>query len=213
MNSNITEIYLIRHAEQLKVLNSEFLNNLSASEAQMQNEKITLTINGEKQAENLSKIPELSNLDLLFSSSYSRAIATAKYIAYINRIDINIDERLNERKLGDLNKLKSLGKLKKLSFTKEQLLNENLKTKYGESHFEVKKRMQNFLTDILNNYKNKKIALVTHGAAIKFLLSSWCKLDENCNLIYNDNIVIINSPSVIKLCFSGDKLINIVQII
>lgn len=212
MNSNITEIYLIRHAEQLKVLNSEFLNNLSANEAQIQNEKITLTINGEKQAENLSKIPELSNLDLLFSSNYSRAIATAKYIAYINRIDINIDERLNERKLGDLNELKSLGKLKKLSFTKEQLLNENLKTKYGESRFEVKKRMQNFITDILNNYKNKKIALVTHGAAIKFLLSSWCKLDENCNLIYNDNIVIINSPSVIKLCFSGDKLINIVQI-
>ena len=94
-------------------------------------------------------------MDLLFSSSYSRAIATAKYIAYINNIDINIDERLNERKLGDLNELKSLGKSKKLSFTKEQLLNENLKTKYGESHFEVKKRMQNFITDILNNYIKK----------------------------------------------------------
>lgn len=213
MNSNITEIYLIRHAEQLKIFNSEFLNNLSANEAQIQNEKITLSINGEKQAESLSKVPELSNLDLLFSSSYSRAIATAKYIAYINNIDINIDGRLNERKLGDLNELKSLGKSKNLSFTKEQLLNENLKTKYGESHIEVKKRMQNFLADILNNYINKKIALISHGAAIKFFLSSWCKLEENCNLIYNDNILLINSPSVIKLCFSGNKLINIVQII
>ena len=41
----------------------------------------------------------MRNIDLIWCSNYVRAIATSKYIAYENNININIDERLNERKL------------------------------------------------------------------------------------------------------------------
>lgn len=88
-------IYLIRHSEQLKL---KGICNTSEN-SQLSNEKIVLTVEGEKKAEQISKLNELSNIDEIWSSNYVRAIATAKYIADKNGIQINIDERLNERKL------------------------------------------------------------------------------------------------------------------
>ena len=44
-------------------------------------------------------IEELKNIDSLFCSNYVRAISTAKYICSRNNIKLNIDERLNERKI------------------------------------------------------------------------------------------------------------------
>ena len=73
---------------------------------QIINEKIILSVEGEKRALELSKIDELQNIDVVFSSSYVRAKSTAKYIAYNNSLDINIDESFNERRLGILSDLK-----------------------------------------------------------------------------------------------------------
>ena len=56
-------------------------------------------MNGEQLAGILSENVELSKIDVLFSSNYVRAISTAKYIASKNNIEINIDDRLGERKL------------------------------------------------------------------------------------------------------------------
>ena len=88
----ITDIYLIRHSEQLRLKNDE-------DESQIANEKIILSVDGEKKAEEISKLDELKNIDTLYSSNYVRAIATAKYIALENNIEINIDKNFNERKL------------------------------------------------------------------------------------------------------------------
>lgn len=85
-----TIIYLIRHSEQLKLKGENF----SKDSSQIKNEKIPLSIIGETLAQNLSNIEELKNIDVLFSSSYVRAVSTAKYIAEKNNIEINIDERL-----------------------------------------------------------------------------------------------------------------------
>lgn len=90
-----TIIYLIRHSEQLKMNN----RYLSGEDEQIKNEKIILSIEGERKAKELSKREELKNIDVLYSSNYVRAIATAKYIANKNNLNINIDDRLGERKL------------------------------------------------------------------------------------------------------------------
>lgn len=92
---NLTRIYLIRHSEQLKIEN-EFEND---ENSQISNEKIILSVEGERKAQELSQIKELNNIDVLWSSNYVRAIATAKYIAQQNNIEINIDKNFNERKL------------------------------------------------------------------------------------------------------------------
>ena len=93
--NNYTYIYLIRHSEQLKLKNQIYVSE----DSQINNEKIILSIEGEKKAERISELTELKNIDYLYSSNYVRAISTAKYIAYQNNIDIIIDENLGERKL------------------------------------------------------------------------------------------------------------------
>lgn len=155
----------------------------------------------------MSNMNELKKIDVLWSSNYTRAISTAKYIANNNNIEINVDEKLNERKLGNLNLLKELGKDKKYTFTEEQLLDENLKNFEGESRFEVNKRMNDILSEILQKNKGKRIAIVSHGAALKFLLMNWCELNEEIKLVYKRNVVLdLNSPCVIKLVFYENKL-------
>ena len=90
-----TTVYLIRHSKQLRIMNKLVKNE----ESQISNEKIILSVEGEKKAKEISKLRELSNIEILWSSNYVRAIATAKYIAEQNKIEINIDENFNERKL------------------------------------------------------------------------------------------------------------------
>ena len=70
-----TIIYLLRHSEQYRDC-----YNFG------ENEKIILSIDGEKKAEELSNNPELLDIKELWSSSYSRAIGTAKYIAKKNNL-------------------------------------------------------------------------------------------------------------------------------
>lgn len=204
----ITQVFLIRHSEQLKIKNRKVKNESS----QILNEKIILSVEGERKAEEISKLRELSNIDVLYSSNYVRAISTAKYIASQNNIEINIDENLNERKLGDLEALEKLGQNMHHTFTVEQLLDETLKNKDGESRTEVVKRMEELLNNILTENLGKNIAIVSHGASIKFLLMNWCNLNNNYELEYNSSIINVNSPSVIKLVFDNKKLVGLSQI-
>lgn len=102
----LTQVYLIRHSEQLKIGNKIVKNE----ESQISNEKIILSVEGERKAQEISKLKELSNIDILWSSNYVRAIATAKYIAEQNHIEINIDESFNERKLRGFKKTRRFGK-------------------------------------------------------------------------------------------------------
>lgn len=60
-------------------------------EIQMINEKEILSIEGEEAARNLSKNNELKRIDEIWSSSYTRAKQTAKYIASENNLPINLD--------------------------------------------------------------------------------------------------------------------------
>lgn len=206
---DITYVYLIRHAEQLK---EEGIKNINEN-SQISNEKIPLSVEGEKQAENISRLKELNNIDTLWSSNYVRAISTAKYIAFNNKIDINIDVNLNERRLGDLQELRILGKSKKYSYTKEQLLDENLKNIGGENRKEVTKRMEEALNRILSENNVKKIAIVSHGATIKFLLMKWCKLNKNAEIEFKNKVLTLKSPGILKLIFENKELLDIMQVI
>ncbi len=117
---------------------------------------------------------------------------------------------------GDLATLEILGKNLKNKFTVEQLLNPNLKNKEGESNLEVRKRMLDFLNKMLDQYQGKRIAVVSHGAAIKFLLQNWCIYNFNVDAFFYQNHFLceqnLESPSVIKMIFDGDKMESIEKI-
>lgn len=203
-----TTIFLIRHSEQLKIKSLLY----SSENSQIANEKIILSVKGEKKAEELSNIAELSNLDSVWCSNYVRTLATAKYIAERNNLEVQISTDLNERKLGNLDSLSKLRDKNTHPFTTEQLLDENLKNEDGENRFEVNNRMTSFINTILNSNEGSRIAVVSHGAAIKFLLMNWCSLNQNFDLVYKDTILKIDSPSVIKLEFNKDSLLNLSQL-
>ena len=70
----MTEIYFLRHSEILKANNIENDDSL-----QLKNEKMILSINGEKLAYEKSQEAEMQNFDVVFSSNYVRTVSTAKY--------------------------------------------------------------------------------------------------------------------------------------
>lgn len=120
---------------------------------------------------------------------------------------------LMKESCGDLKKLEELGKIKQNSFTVEQLLDEQFKNTDGESRIEVTNRMEKAFNRVLSENLEKNIAIVSHGASIKFLLMKWCKLNNNNQLEFKGKEIKLNSPGVLKLLFNGNNLINLIQIV
>ena len=204
-----TIIYLIRHADTIDE------NGIRNTKETMQeiNEKEILSIDGEKQSKKLSENNELQNLDVIWCSNYSRAKQTAKYIAGANKTQYNIDERLGERKLGNIEDLaKFMNDKETRDPSREQLAFPDFKTRDGESANETNKRMTDFIDFILKEYEGKKIAIVSHGGSIKFYLLSYCKVNRDLNLEYNGNELRVISPCLLKLTFNGKQLENLEQI-
>ena len=89
-----TIIYISRHSEPLWGQIEEYI---SEDSYQVRNEKLPLSVEGERRAQILSNFSDLKNIDIVYSSHYVRAISTAKYVASNNNLKLNIDSRLGER--------------------------------------------------------------------------------------------------------------------
>lgn len=204
----MTTIYLLRHSKSIK---SEELMFEDELDEQTQNEKIPLSPIGEEEAKRFSCNKELNNIDAIFCSEYERAISTAKYIATNNNLKLIISKDLNERKIGCANDYSK-------NFWVTQFEDENAKSPNGESRKEVTERFTRFINKILEEYKNKRIVLVSHGTAITFLLMNWCELVNvelekkvryltfNGKDVINDNI---KNLELFKLSFDGNTIINV----
>ncbi len=97
-------------------------------------------------------------------------------------------------------------------YTIEQMLNPKLKCTNGESMEEVKVRMDDSIRRIAQENVGKKVAIVSHGAAIKFFLMNWCKL-SGAYLYYKENCIRVNSPGVIKILIEDGSVVNIETIV
>lgn len=89
-----------------------------------------------------------------------------------------------------------------------QLLDPEFKNKLGESNIEVRKRMKESIFSIIKNNNGKRIAIISHGAAIKFFLQEFCCYNqkEDC-MKYKGKFVCprkMKSPSFIKIIFNND---------
>lgn len=215
MENNFTTIYLIRHSVRMN--NDEMLNSYNTTQSNLlKAEKNILSIEGELRANILSDEDELQNIDVVYTSNCVRTLQTAKYMLYKQNLKANIDERLDERRVGIPN-----DKEVPDHFTR-QYLDENYKTIGGESQKDVKKRMLEIFNEIVDINTGKRIAIFTHGFAICFLLMNWCTLkniNENrtIELEYNGKTVIegkLNSPDVFKIVLDENKnVINIQNIV
>ena len=159
-------------------------------------------------------IPELKNIDVVWSSNYARAISTAKYVAHNNNLKINIDERLKERVVGldiDFPKLTP-------EFQMKQYADENYKYKSGESRKEIQDRMHTALFEIINKNKGKKIYITSHSFAMICLfisLGNYEFVDGHIKLTITGKNILENvawgkhTPELFKLVFDENN--NIIE--
>lgn len=205
----MTTIYLIRHSKPMKVNNT-----FNSDSLQIQNEKSSLSIEGEQIAQNKLSKKEFDNINILYSSNYVRTIQTAKYLSIKNDIEINVISDLGERKFG----IDSWNELPE-NFERKQFLDENYKLNNGENQKEVRDRMYSVIMKILNEYPDKRIAIVSHGTAISYLLKKWCEIDIFDNKLrysFKNKMIFegyFNYCETFKLEFDNEnKLINIESI-
>lgn len=209
----MTEIYLIRHSEKFR----DVINVVNDDSFQLCNEKIILSVNGEILANKLSNMSEMQGIDAVFASNYVRAIGTAKYIAYRNNTDIKILKDFGERVYGinGLNEMVSY-------FEKLQWDDIDYKLSNGESRREVTDRMYKAIGMVLNDYRNKRVCIVSHGTAISFLLSKWCDVSLSYNdnkidtrIVFNGKVIFdgnFPAPLVFKLVFDNDRIVSVENI-
>lgn len=166
---------------------------------------------GKELAYKLSQIDLLKNVEEVWASNYERAIETAKYIA--NGKKINITDSFDERHYGDFD-----DNTNKEEFWINQFKDENLKNIKGESQKEVRKRFDDKINYILDNSSNNEIVIVSHNAAILFYLLKYCNLisaeiPKKLTIGYKNKVLIeegiMKSPSIMKLVFDNNTLIDI----
>lgn len=202
----MTTVYLVRHSKTLNINND--LNN---DELQIQNEKTSLSIEGESIARERLSNKEYKNIDIIFSSNYVRAIQTAKYLSEPQNLEINVVSDLGERKFGI-----SSWNDKPSNFERKQFLDENYKIGSGESQKEVRERMYSTLMKIIDTNKDKRIAIITHATAISYLLKKWCNIDiveDKLRYSFNGKVLLngyLNYCETFKLEFDNDN--NLIDI-
>lgn len=208
-HEEFTTINLIRHSVRMK--KSEIDSYLSGDSRLVREEKIILSGEGERRAELLSKKNEMQNTDVVYASGCVRTLQTAKYLMENQNLHVNIDSRLDERRIGKPN-----DDVYPDWYTR-QFYDENFSTVGGESQVNVRNRVSEVIDEILFRYKGKKIAVFSHGYAITFYLLKFCKLHEiskdDLVLKFNDKIVVdrpLNAPELIQLKFnSNNELVSI----
>ena len=207
-----TTVYFIRHSVRFK--NTELIESYKTDQSELlKNEKIILSVIGERRSEILSNEEELQNMDVVYTSNCVRTLQTAKYLLDKQKLKVNIDDRFDERRVGVPNEDKVS------DWYTQQYLDENYKTVGGESQLEVRDRMYEALMEVVNANKGKRIAVFSHGYAITFLLLKWCKLESiSTERILKINFRVknifnkrLNSPEVFKLVFDSNNEIKSIE--
>ncbi len=171
-------------------------------------EKTMLSSEGEELAKSLVLKKELENIEIVYTSNFYSALNTGKYIAEEKGLDFIIDERLNERVVGELgsNEFRYLKGMQEHDF--------NYKLENGESINEVQKRMEDFLYDILLS-SEKNILIVTHNIALLSLLAKYCNkgynLYDRLILDYHEEVIFdgtFHPMDIIEFVYDENKCVG-----
>ena len=146
-------------------------------------ELASLTQNGIKQAEDVSKNSILKNADLIVSSPYTRALQTAAIISKNTGISIAVETDLHEQIFDKTFAVKGAQEAKELNldFIKYSGEIPQGETKKWESLPEIIARIKP-VADKYYDAGYKKIIVVSHGGIIRRFTGKWkidyCDLEE-----------------------------------
>lgn len=208
----ITTLYLIRHS--VRMPKSRIESYHSSQDRWILDEKIILSTLGEERAKILCSNDELKDIDTVYTSNCVRTLQTAKYLLDEQGLNVNIDDRFDERRTGKRN-----DDIYPDWFSR-QYFDPSFKTEGGESQIDVQKRFSEAITEILEKHKDERIAVFTHGYAITFYLLTFCKLlevdEQRLKIEFKGNVIFnqaINAPELFKLTMNDDGEVEDIKLI
>ena len=141
---------------------------------------IPLSTTGKLQVQKLAKRLEKESIDMIYTSTLSRAKSSAKIINQYHSAPVIIDARLKEMNYG-IFEGKTDHDIATIPLLKKEWENRNkdyldYRLPNGESFNDVKRRVKSILKEILKN-KNKTILIVGHGTMKRALLSILTKMN------------------------------------
>ncbi len=160
--NNPCTIYLVRHGET-------DWNKMGIMQGQ---KNIPLNSKGKEQALVLHKKLKNVKFDAIFSSDLFRAKQTAEIIAKERKLIISTTKMIRERFLGKMEGEKFLDFKKKFLELVDLKNRELLEKKHNIETFEsVVSRLLTFIRQTAFAYPGKKVLVVTHGTALRMILS------------------------------------------
>ena len=195
-------IYLV--SNNLVIDNIEYESDESVEEKRISR---PLSIEGEKAA---VKIVKKIQANIIYSSNYASAIATARYYSeYINET-IYINSFLNDAKIGKIGNRN----IKMLRFMQERDF--DFKFERGESMNETSNRLNLVINRIIKKHMNSNIVIYTHKRAIMAYLFKYLdkgyNLDDRLILTYNEKVIIDdveNDIDIIKIEYEHGNIVNV----
>ncbi|HYU64691.1 MAG TPA: class I tRNA ligase family protein [Candidatus Paceibacterota bacterium] len=146
--------YLLRHG-----LTDRGELNERITSSRIEQDNYALTPDGMKQVEkNLSNLKKVEDIDLIFSSPFLRTKQTAEIAGKIFHQDVQFDDRLSEI----AHALECEGKPHEACAIKHDISFDQPHGD-GESWNDVRRRTMDFMSEINQKHKNKKILIVGHG--------------------------------------------------
>ena len=145
------EIYVVRHGQTDYNVKKVFQGHID----------IPLNETGEKQAQETASKFRNIDVDMILVSPLQRTLQTAQPISQITGAPITIEERLIERCFGDME-----GHQNREDWNIKMMLDyeKNYDIENIEPIQSLFKRIYDFLDEITEKYKDKRLVLVTHGA-------------------------------------------------
>lgn len=133
---------------------------------------------GIKQAEETKKQLENVQYDIVIRSPMNRAKQTAEIINEERNVPIIIDERMRERKLGELEGKEISTEMEKKIWNYDL----NYQIPGGENIRDFEKRILEFFEEIKQKYSDKTILIVAHGGVAKIIKAHFYGIPKSRNL-------------------------------
>lgn len=167
------KIYFVRHGQTDWNLEQKMQGGESEKE---------LNETGIEQAKQAREKVRNLKYDMIIRSPMKRVEQTTNLINERKDVPIIIEERIRERKLGELEGHVVTEEIENNIWDYE--LNYNIQG--GENLHDFEKRILEFIQEIKQKYNDKTILVVAHGGVAKLLIANFWGMPESRNLIEID---------------------------
>lgn len=179
-NTEYTRLFILRHARTAFNVENRMQGDVDEQ----------LDATGIQQAKKMTKrLSRFYPIEHVLSSPYPRAQETAAILAKAYDLTVEVNNDLIEVNFGDIDnqKFDDLEKMNNIYFEQVKKVYETdpdmdtNKPAYpgGESPVEIRARVKHFTRYVLDNYRGKCVAAISHGGFIKNMLAYYAGVPSN----------------------------------